>query len=80
MMYTKERVRQIYLKNIKEELAERGWSHRRFADELGINKNTSDSLLRNGTLTHEMVANVCNAFDLDPWVLFTEEREHDKKT
>lgn len=75
MTYTKEKIRQIYLKNIKEELAERGWSHKRFADELGIHKDTADSLLRNGTLTHKMVANVCNAFDIDPWVLFTEELE-----
>lgn len=68
MMYTKEKVRQIYLKNIKEELAERGWSHRRFAEELGVSETTVQSLLKRGTLTHEMIARLCNAFGRDSWI------------
>jgi plasmid maintenance system antidote protein VapI len=73
MTYTKEKVAEIYAKNIREELSERGWTVAELARRMGISETRAKSLLERGTLTHDLVSKLCNVFDVDPWVLFVGE-------
>jgi plasmid maintenance system antidote protein VapI len=73
MTYTSDKIKEIYLKNIQEELSERGWTVAELARRMEISEPRAKSILARGTLTHDLVSKLCNVFDIDPWVLFVEE-------
>lgn len=68
-------VKALFAANVKQEREERGWSHFTLAKKSGLPKLTVKNCEEKGSFSSVSIASLCNAFNIDPWVLFTEVEE-----
>lgn len=68
-----ENVRKVFAEHVKQEMEERFWTTDDLAELTGLAISTVIRVLEAEYFTSGVVEKICKAFDLDYWVLFTEE-------
>lgn len=68
-----EDIKKVFKTNLKRERIERGWSVNDLATKTGMYRQTLEKCESHGTFSAKSIAAICEAMDIDPWVLFIEE-------